>query len=479
MIWSIRKLDWRWTPILSTALIVAALAAVLAVYSAPTAHASDPPGDCWGRALSADPLHCYALEEAQRDGIIEVEGVYTTGSELYIYFDDLRDSGTRDDLNDLLEVNAREFAIQSPDRVTYGFREHRCSAGDPAETYRDCMLDYTFKDNFLVPWDSSYDVIRLVSGGAEARKAVGGWASWRQVWPSTASGGAGAYSGFDVSGVDVTNFPEVECVHPHDTESCGKFKLFAGFGIAGWHGHLNSKLYIQVKAAPGEEANVEAALREEFIRIGGPGADGGDNTVIIPVKYDYEELWRWQLVLDRFAVSSGNTIGITGGSVAENVGGQYEQESFLLTEAAYGSYSYYRETVHVWALDAQRVANALPTLLPLLSIPVDAVGVVGQYSTKMPPLVRPQPVSVTSASGKETDAPSMDTPSSDASQTQARDGDPISGSPSPAPVDGGRAMQGVSMWIIVGGGLVTGLVILGTVLGVSLGLRRRSSRIRT
>ena len=358
-------------------------------------HVPDPPGDCWNGALSADPLHCYALEEAQRDGVIEVEGVYDDeGGSLYIYFNDLRDSGTRRDLNDLLKVNAHEFAIQSPDQVTYDFRNHRCSPGDPAETYRDCMLDYTFRDNLMVPWDSPYDVIRLISGGADARKSVGGWASWSQVWPATVSGAAGASGSFDVSGVDVTNFPEVECVHPHDTESCGKFKLFAGFGIAGWHGHLNSKLYIQVKAAPGEEANVEAALREEFIRIGGPGADGGDNTVIIPVKYDYEELWRWQLVLSRFAVSSGNTIGITGAAVRENAD-SYEHAVFPLAELPEavpgpGSLPDYRETVHVWALDAQRVADALPTLLPQLGIPVDAVGVIGRFSSKPVPLIKPE-----------------------------------------------------------------------------------------
>ena len=37
-----------------------------------------------------------------------------------------------------------------------------------------------------------------------------------------------------------------------------------------------------------------------------------DQLVMIPVKYDLKELWQWTLVLDRFAVSSGNTIGITG-----------------------------------------------------------------------------------------------------------------------------------------------------------------------
>ena len=37
-----------------------------------------------------------------------------------------------------------------------------------------------------------------------------------------------------------------------------------------------------------------------------------DQLVMIPVKYDLKELRQWTLVLDRFAVSSGNTIGITG-----------------------------------------------------------------------------------------------------------------------------------------------------------------------
>ena len=42
------------------------------------------------------------------------------------------------------------------------------------------------------------------------------------------------------------------------------------------------------------------------------------------------------------------------------------------------SYPTRRETIHVWGTDAQRVAGALPVLLPQLGIPVDAVGVVAQ-----------------------------------------------------------------------------------------------------
>ena len=41
-----------------------------------------------------------------------------------------------------------------------------------------------------------------------------------------------------------------------------------------------------------------------------------------------------------------------------------------------------RETTHVFAYDAQQVADALLVLLPQLGIPVDTVGVIGQMSPK-------------------------------------------------------------------------------------------------
>ena len=194
--------------------------------------------------------------------------------------------------------------------------------------------------------------------------------------------------------------------------------------------------YIQVKAGPGEETNVETALREEFIRRGGPGADGGSNNVTIPVKYDYQELWRWQLILNRFALSSGNTIGITGAVVSDNRDWYDEAVSpwSSLTVADGDAYSDFRETVHVWALDAQRVAKALPTLLPLLGIPVDAVGVIGRFSSKPVPLVEPEPLSVNSGIDKKLDALTIES-------------------------------QRVSTWIFAGGGAIIGLILLGTVLG--------------
>ena len=62
-----------------------AMFAILTVYSPATARAGDPPGDCWGGALSADPLHCYVVDQAHSAGVIDVEAMYEAGGVLYIY----------------------------------------------------------------------------------------------------------------------------------------------------------------------------------------------------------------------------------------------------------------------------------------------------------------------------------------------------------------------------------------------------------
>ena len=46
----------------------------------------EPPlGDCFGGALSADPLHCHVLEEAHNAGIIEVDAIYGVARGLFIF----------------------------------------------------------------------------------------------------------------------------------------------------------------------------------------------------------------------------------------------------------------------------------------------------------------------------------------------------------------------------------------------------------
>ena len=406
--------DTGWLKRTGVILLLAAL--LLTAYSSaiPLAHAQEsdapaatpPAGDCWGGVLSDDPLHCYALEEAQRDGVIVVEGLYLVGNELRVYFRFASDSTTYFALPDILRANAREFAIQHPGRVTYNFGDHRCSGGDGEASFRDCILDYTFtSEGPIFPWDSSYDVITFHTGGAKGRKQAAGWASWRQLWPADSPGATGTSGTFDVSDVDTTNFPEIECAPPNQTQSCAQYTDHPDWGIAGIHAGGGRKTYVQVKAIKGEEAAAEAALRAKMKQSGIKVAYDANRIIVIPVKYDYKQFWQWSVVLDRFAISSSNTIGITGAHVGEN-GGGYEVTIFPLNDLqdAGENTSSLRETIHVWAIDPQRVVDALPTLLPLLGIPIDAVGVVGRVHGLRAELIQPQPLA--GAPSQAEDAPS-------------------------------------------------------------------------
>ena len=368
-----------------------------------------PPGDCWSGALSDDPLHCYALEEAQRDGIIEVEGVYDASGELHIFFNyrtgppvsALFDQGRLEELVEVLKDNAREFVAQFPERVTYNLPFHFCGPPDPAETYRDCILNRTF-ELVVVPWDSPYIRIFLVSGGADARQTFPGWASWLQIWPATESSAAAASDGFDISDVDLVNFPEkMKCEDGFYSDyACEMAKQYPSWNIAGWH-ESEKDLFIQVKAdpgekpPPGEEDTAVAFLRAEFARRYGDTDSYGRlrDAVITPVKYSYEELWRWQLLLERFAVSSGNTIGITGADVVTNVTDYWVADNIVyllseLQEADRNSFADFRETIAVYTShDADQVTSLLPILLPQLGIPGDAVGILMQSSPTPPDIV--------------------------------------------------------------------------------------------
>ena len=362
-----------------TALLIAAVVA-FAVYAAPSVHAGDPPGDCWNGALSADPMQCHALEEVQRDGLINVEGIYRGGTSLYVYFthsDDL----TYEKLHEALRTKAKDFAVKHPDRVSFdNLQAHRCDSGDAEAKYRECMIDSTFVDDIIVPWTGDYDRIWLRGGGAESRKAEGGWASWLQLWPDVPTvqvqlDAATDNAGFDITGVDMTNFPEVECTDYN--HACDVRSSFPGFDIVGWHDSWIT--YVEVKALPGQtDYEVAAALKEIAVSRGAEA----DRMEIIPSKYGYEDYWRWTVILNRFAESPGNTIGIRSAVVGLNIG-RYRVATYPvpgLSESVDDSKSDMRTTIELRAYDAHIVAEALPRLLPQLGIPLDAVGLVGQFN---------------------------------------------------------------------------------------------------
>ena len=389
------------------------------------AHAQEPtppPGDCWNEALSRDPLHCYMLEEAQRAGEIKVTAVYLApgGGPLHIFLE--QTTPITDEVAQLFEAKAHEWMeTVNPFTDEYKFE----CGGYTGDERKDCFnsfLDHPFWREFgmrlpgafqhhALSLSNIYENILIHVGGSEERRSVPGWASWRQVWP-TAAPGPGGSSGFDVSDVDLTNIPDPDCediVSGHIRRACHSWQLDTSVGVAGVYDkyvvHVQTDpdtgradgvwkelvaVYLQLKVSDPDDEEEMQALRDRLH----PDTFGPDWEVItIPVKYDFGELWRWSVVLDRFAVSAGNTVGITGAEVTYNTTGHgFNDEPRVwmnglepLQKDPAGSddwdWSTARTILMVWAVDPTLAVAALPKLLPELGIPADSVGLVAHYDT--------------------------------------------------------------------------------------------------
>ena len=380
--------------------------------TAVTAYPDPKLGDCFGGILSsADALHCYVLENALREGLIDVEEVYDADGVLY--FSLRQDRPIDIEVSLYLRDRANEFVERWPHLVPYN-RWYWVCMRDREFTYRQCLLDTPgWEGRSLLPKSMDYVNIRFHMGGEEARRQKRGWASWRRVWPEgKGGGGIVPYAPgvpFDVSDVDVTNIPKVDCTRALGAGGgCGKWTQFPDLGVAGRHDWPGT-IYYQIKDPPTDPAELEALKEKLFPGQGRTGqytetVDGDTwigyrdtviNVVIIPVKYDYGELWRWAEILDRFTLSAGNTVGITAAIVDDNR--QQGRDAVWplkdLVPAGEDEYDYIpseiRETVMVVANDPQRAAAALPDLLPRLGIPVYAVGVIKRSEGRSPGMYLP------------------------------------------------------------------------------------------
>ena len=360
--------------------VVAAAAVLVIVNRGP------PLGDCWGGVLSQDPLHCYVMEQAQSAGVIDVEGIYEAAGVLRVFLgptDAVRDENPSrfygEEVGVFFKEKATEFVERWPDRLSYDQPFYLGCVKELHATYEDCLLNiYTsWKQDHMLPQPRSYVNILFRTG--ELRSQLG-WASFRQLWPAVGAAEArdsGPSGEFDVSDVDTTNFPESDCAIDKTRGSCGRSKRFPSLNIAGWV-NAPRKTYYQVKAPADGEVDVGAVrdvLVKRYIY-----ADREDY-IIIPVKYSYDELWRWATILNRFSVSSGNTLGITAAYVGDTAWGggvfDYALPSPLAAypESEYEAWEDRRTTIWVWTLHPQQTVDALPRLLGQLGIPVDAVGV--------------------------------------------------------------------------------------------------------
>ena len=399
------------------ATIIAALGvAALTLY----ATTGPPLGDCFGGVLSKDPLHCYALEQADEQGIIDVETIYDVGGTLYFSLRQNDPVGSH--VYEFLKTKSYEFYDRWPDDVPVNPNYDWWCTPDRGLTYRQCYLEKTgWRPSFMLPESMVYTNVLFRTGGESARRLEPGWAAWQKVWPTMASGVSGASDAsttsvaFDVSDVDMTNLPVITCPYGRPDDICGRDQEVA-LSVVGLH-YARGKMYVQTVNPPEDEAGIHRfrkamdpcyditgrcvytatttdarivngvetqVARSTQISIVSNFAGSYENMVIIPVKYNRGESRRWVEILNRFANSPGNTIGIVRAKYDDNkvsTPGITPPVQFwpLDTLGLATSASEVRSTIRILAIDGQIVVDSLPVLLPLLGIPVDAVGLVLEY----------------------------------------------------------------------------------------------------
>ena len=342
--------------------------------------------DCFGGALSSDSIHCEVFEYAHNDGVIEVESVYRVGRALYIYL--AQTEPLADAAIEKMLAKSQEVALRTG--------EHDCVL-DPRLCGSGVVSDRL--GGYILPESSIYQTIELFPGGAEARRSSPGWQAFEQFWPSSAGGISEATmdNDFDVSEVDRNNFPSLrgKCnypaiVEPRAYRSCNTWDSYPSLGLASSYADTwNDKAYYYVKAEAGEEEAKVVAAKETLMRSQPDYLTEG-RLVVVAVPHDFEELWRWSLVLDRFAESAGNTIGITNARLHFNtLGGLGKDRRYVfplayapdLTDQIKDDHGFpdglrYRLIIQVETLEFEKTVAGMPQLLKQLEIPESAVGLI-------------------------------------------------------------------------------------------------------
>lgn len=344
--------------------------------------------DCFGGALSSDPIHCEVFEWAHNEGVVDVDAVYRAGKALYIYLTQTEE----------LDDAARKKMLAKSQEVAQRTGEYECVLAP-----RLCgsgVLSAGRDGGYILPKSSVYQTIEVFPGGAEARRSSPGWQVFQQFWPEYA-GGVGGATGtaddFDISEVDRTNFlmligncSSLVTEAPRLNNACRMWEKYPGLEIASKETDTwNDKVYVYVKADAEEEESKGAAAKTALMNSQ-PDYYTEDRLVVVPVPHDFEELWRWSLVLDRFANSSGNTLGITRAMLGFNeLGGLGKDREYVFPlEDAPDLTDYIREhegfpdgsrwrlIIQVETLDFENTFAGLSRLLRQLEIPESAVGLI-------------------------------------------------------------------------------------------------------
>ena len=142
-------------------------------------------GRCYNEVLSPDPMQCYALEQAEADDVIEVDGIYTNNrGTLYVFYSYLPKviEHPTVDLTPKLRSYGLEYAEDHPSLAPYSRVGEACQsatfggANDTYDSLAECGATLTFDHGRVEPRYTPYAQILLYPRGNEARKDINGWA---------------------------------------------------------------------------------------------------------------------------------------------------------------------------------------------------------------------------------------------------------------------------------------------------------------
>ena len=135
-------------------------------------------GRCYNEVLSPDPMQCYALEQAEADDVIEVDGIYTNNrGMLYLFYNYLPKiiEHPTIDLTPKLRSYGLEYAEEHPSLAPYSRVGEACQsatfggANDTYDSLAECGATLTFDYGRVEPRYTPYAQILLNPGGSEAR----------------------------------------------------------------------------------------------------------------------------------------------------------------------------------------------------------------------------------------------------------------------------------------------------------------------
>ena len=424
----------HWALILLASIAIAIAATTLpAFHHSPSAalaqqNTIDPSASkgCYNNTFAmGDFAHCYLFEEAENQGRIKIESIYLEPSNaLHIFI--ARTEPIDDELATYFETTAHQYMEESTRRYHQaaqpnydgtggaplpGWLDHsNICKGLAGQEKTECFNIIMGDGSSHGLWDefhhlgssgfpnlNGYANVFMHTGGTEGRKKVPGWASWRQVWPDQEEEQPEGIPDFDVSTVDTENIPELVCddVYYYNdyyiTTSCRGWEDLPDLGVGAVHGRRHNRFkgtayYHLTTPIPTKEEELEALKQKIYA--------GYETTewdmILIPTKYDFGQLWKWKVILERFAVSDANTIGITFVQIHTNHELNYSDITSAIPPIWAGGirpaktdklgfiedWTALRNILVLATADPHKTADALPHLLPLLGIPVHAVGVI-------------------------------------------------------------------------------------------------------